>query len=399
MITRIVYLQIENFKSLDKVQLTNLSPFSVFAGPNGSGKSNLLEALRFLGLVARQGVSQAIDACGGVDSIRCRLNEDDFIHFKLRFETEIKENQTFHKRHYAYMLALSNLNGELQITEKLEAPLQFTEPDGTRLPSTQVIAFRNKGEDKVFFAPFDDEHEFTSFNGEYEAVSLNQNTSLLLIKPYTRFSASVMSNIFHFHLSPQIARQPGVDKSTTRHLLEDGSNLASIVKQQLADAQRQTEILDWMSLVVPSLENIQVIKNDLDKQLYLQFNEKQLAGPLPANLMSDGTMQLLALLMAIYSVPEHGWSLIEEPENGLHPKALQELTTLMREQGNTHHPIWLTTHDTYLVNQLQADELWLVDKVDGRTRFVRASDLDLTNIDMTMGELWLSNAFGAGLPW
>lgn len=385
MITRIVYLQIENFKSLEKVKLTNLSPFSVFAGPNGSGKSNLLEALRFLGLVARQGVSQAIDACGGIDAIRCQLNSQDFIRFTIAFDIEMGKKQ------YCYILGLNNLNEEIAVDELLQLNTFTTGRNSGQRVQAINLARREKGKSVVYF------HSLES--GQREEIPLNQNTSILLINPYKLLPAKLLQNIFHFHLNPQIARQPSVDKSATRHLLEDGSNLASIVKQQLTDEQRKTDILDWMSLVVPSLENIEVSKNDLDKQLYLQFKEKQLIHPLPANLMSDGTMQLLALLMAIYSVPEHGWSLIEEPENGLHPKALQELSTLMREQANTHHPIWLSTHDTYLVNQLKPDELWLVDKVEGRTRFVRASDLDLTGIDMTMGELWLSNAFGAGLPW
>ncbi|NID08616.1 AAA family ATPase [Fibrivirga algicola] len=46
-------LVIENFKSIEKIELENPNPFTVFVGPNGAGKSNIFEALEFMNLATK----------------------------------------------------------------------------------------------------------------------------------------------------------------------------------------------------------------------------------------------------------------------------------------------------------------------------------------------------------
>ena len=45
---KIKSLVIENFKSIERIELVEPNPFTVFVGPNGSGKSNIFEALEFV---------------------------------------------------------------------------------------------------------------------------------------------------------------------------------------------------------------------------------------------------------------------------------------------------------------------------------------------------------------
>jgi predicted ATPase len=47
---KIKRLVIENFKSIERIELIEPNPFTVFVGPNGSGKSNIFEALEFVNL-------------------------------------------------------------------------------------------------------------------------------------------------------------------------------------------------------------------------------------------------------------------------------------------------------------------------------------------------------------
>lgn len=63
-------LKITNYKSIDKLELDGIGPFTVFAGPNGSGKSNLFDALDFFGRVIRVDVEDALRAHGGAENIR-----------------------------------------------------------------------------------------------------------------------------------------------------------------------------------------------------------------------------------------------------------------------------------------------------------------------------------------
>ena len=47
---KIKRLIIENFKSIERIELNEPNPFTVFVGPNGSGKSNIFEALEFVNI-------------------------------------------------------------------------------------------------------------------------------------------------------------------------------------------------------------------------------------------------------------------------------------------------------------------------------------------------------------
>ena len=48
---KINYLEIKGFKSIQNVELKDVSPFMVLAGTNGTGKSNFVDALTFLSKV------------------------------------------------------------------------------------------------------------------------------------------------------------------------------------------------------------------------------------------------------------------------------------------------------------------------------------------------------------
>jgi predicted ATPase len=94
-----------------------------------------------------------------------------------------------------------------------------------------------------------------------------------------------------------------------------------------------------------------------------------------------------------------GITIIEEPERGIHPKAIGELVLLMRENASAEHPIFLTTHSESIVRQLNTAELYLVSKVDGKTE---VSPAELAGVDKTQIPLdtaWLTNLLDGGLPW
>ncbi|GAB4046690.1 AAA family ATPase [Spirosoma litoris] len=67
---KIKRLVIENFKSIERVELIEPNPFTVFVGPNGSGKSNIFEALEFSHYVGTFGNPQ--DLFGGNNKISHR---------------------------------------------------------------------------------------------------------------------------------------------------------------------------------------------------------------------------------------------------------------------------------------------------------------------------------------
>ncbi|GAB3809260.1 hypothetical protein GCM10028819_50290 [Spirosoma humi] len=77
---KIKRLVIENFKSIERIELIEPNPFTVFVGPNGSGKSNIFEALEFWNLYNKiGGLSESL--FGGKSAFLNRNNRADEVFF------------------------------------------------------------------------------------------------------------------------------------------------------------------------------------------------------------------------------------------------------------------------------------------------------------------------------
>ena len=83
-------LVIENFKSIERIELIEPNPFTVFVGPNGSGKSNIFEALEFIQLRLRASKDAVLSLFGGVDGISRKQTPDSRFDYTCEFDAPIK---------------------------------------------------------------------------------------------------------------------------------------------------------------------------------------------------------------------------------------------------------------------------------------------------------------------
>lgn len=122
---------------------------------------------------------------------------------------------------------------------------------------------------------------------------------------------------------------------------------------------------------------------------------EQLNGDLlPAAQASDGMMLVLAYLAILFSPKPPSLLLIEEPENGVHPRRLQEVLRILRElvseQDRTQ--VVLTTHSPYVVDLFRPEEVTLCLKgADGAVTTHRLSDSKSVREQMDifqLGEIW-----------
>ena len=192
----------------------------------------------------------------------------------------------------------------------------------------------------------------------------------------------LLNNLNVYRIEPTGAKQPDLSVDPIR-LERKGHNLASVLQHLESDPEVRENILDWMEMIVPGIEKIQTEQQRLDGSTALLFKEEGTKRRFPAHLVSDGTMYALCLLVAVLDAPSNGgMTLIEEPERGLHAKAIRELMDMMRQQASPENPIWLTTHSESVVRALKPSELILVDKIDGRTTMKRADAVNLSEEDM-----------------
>ena len=379
-------LKIENFKSIDSLEVEGLAPFSVFAGANGSGKSNFFDALDFVSLFVRGGLEIALRAHGGFANIQSKKREGaDSKTFGFEIECDLLEQEKETPTAFHYSLSIDNLDSEPEIEEYLFF-------DGR-----QLIVHR-RGDEEV------------SWNEErFPDPFLVPTIHSALWRSPNHPLTELLKNLNVYRIDPMGAKDPDKsDLDPTMQLGRKGNNLASVLHRLeglAGDEAIREEILDWMEMIVPGIENIQTEQQRLDGRTALRFKEEGFEKPFPAHLVSDGTMYALCLLVAVLDVPPVpgcGMTLIEEPERGLHPKAIYELIDLMRQQASPENPIWLTTHSESVVRVLNLSELVLVDKVDGRTRMKQADAGNISQEDLdplSLDEVWLSNLLAGGLPW
>ena len=368
-------LKIENFKSIDSLEVKGLAPFSVFAGANGSGKSNFFDALDFVSRFVNGGIEIALREHGGFENIRsAKRYAPNSKKFSFEVECDFLQEQEEEPASFYYLLSIHDLDRTPKIEEYL------------RINGEQRIT-RKRGEKSISLGE----------KGKLEGLpDIYSALSLFWEDPLTK----LLKNLHVYRIDPMGAKEPDKSDLDPTQLDHKGHNLASVLRR-LEDRTTCEDILDWMEMIVPGIENIQTEQQRLDSSTALLFKEKGTRRQFPAHLVSDGTIYALCLLVAVLDSSE-GFALIEEPERGLHPKAIRELIDLMRQQASPENPIWLTTHSESVVRALKLSELVLVDKIDGRTTMKQADAGNISQEDLAplgLDEAWLSNLLAGGLPW
>lgn len=364
-------LTIKGFKSITELTLRESPPFIAFAGANGAGKSNIADALAFFGAVVKTGATQAIRSFGGFQQIHCyKLRKENRTTASLHLELELNQNK------FIYDLKIKGMDKKPSITENL------------------TINGKNyidrKQPDKYHIILGGELTLLPSYSPDMTALMMLGETALY----------QFMTNISVYRIDPLGAKQADNAKTDGTFLDNHGTNIASVLAAMESDNDFKQQILQWMELIVPGLENVSTEEQKLDGSTALTFKEQGTKARFPAHLISDGTIYTLCMMTAILSrAKQPGVTIIEEPERGIHPKAIGELVQLMRENASTEHPIIITTHSESVVRNLEPEELLLISKQEGKTQLQHAADAGVDKKQIPLDTAWLMNMFDGGLPW
>ena len=155
--------------------------------------------------------------------------------------------------------------------------------------------------------------------------------------------------------------------------LPDGSNVPHVVNR-LAETRPDLHEL-WKKHVreaLPDVTDISTREREEDRHRYLVLEHSN-GQQTPSWLVSDGTLRLLALTLLAYLPDPTGMYLIEEPENGLHPLAVE---TVFQSLSSVYDAqILVTTHSPLVARLAEPDQLLCLarDEVGG-TDMVAGSD-------------------------
>lgn len=377
MISRI---EVSNYRCLKRIS-QNLNPFQILVGPNASGKTTFLDVITFMSDIVNKGVDEAIiarspnyldltwsGAGGDIEmAIECKIPES--------VRTQLGENTEMGYLRYELKIGLSGTNEHSIKGERLvllKSLYESTLSLKNNFPEAEKLDFGNiyskefhidnvdlvlekdsSGEGYFFPERSNNTADFwsTGFKfGPKKTVLSNLPADETKFPATTWFKEYLNNSIQKLILNSQKIREasrPGQG----RNFLPDGSNLPWVIED--LKTKYPGSFKDWLEHVktaLPDIEEINVREFPDTKFKYLKIKYNN-GIEVPSWTASDGTLRLLALTLIAYLPDFKGIFLIEEPENGVHPKVMetvfQSLSSVYDAQIllATHSPVILGIAD------------------------------------------------------
>jgi predicted ATPase len=205
--------------------------------------------------------------------------------------------------------------------------------------------------------------------------------------------------VYHFHDTSESAKvkQPGRIYETDI-LLPNADNLAAFLRS-IRETPAYKLIVRIIQRVAPFFLDF-VLEPEMDNrsQIRLRWRHRGSEETFDANDFSDGTLRFICLATLLLQPNLPTVILLDEPELGLHPYALQILAGMMRTASEKTQII-ASTQSVTLANQFSWEDLIVVDRVADASRFRRltAAEVEQWLDEYAIGELWEKNILG-GMP-
>ena len=357
MITR---LEIENFKAIRNLTV-DLQPLTVLVGPNDSGKTTILQALDVL---ARATTTASLDQMGAEGDWQGYFPERDRTR-AIRLAVEGTTTGPSDIGRYRYSIQLGYEENALRV---LEEELKFDNERGERGLGFAFV-LRADGDSK--------------WHGESTILNRDARSG--------GFAAAVRADLSSRYIAfnPQALARPC---PLNARFEPDGSGLAALLHGMLsAPDRRPIEALDeGLRRLSPHVQNVAVDTLRTPGQVEAQLALKPSRRGIYAREASMGLLLATGYLALMHGTTSQRF-LVEEPENGVHPRALRSIVDVLHEMARVGRQVILTTHSPILLNYLEPQGVRVVTRdADGVhvTPIAETAHFDERARDFDLGELW-----------
>lgn len=386
--TRLLGLKVQNFRSLRDVSFHELTPLTVLVGPNGSGKSTVFDVLAFLAECFESGLRAAWDRRGRAAELVSRGSAGPVV---IDLDLEQPDRSTI-----AYHMAIRPDNGSAAVSEEW---LDLRESPSA--PARRLLEYR-MGDGYV--------RDESSLDGATRQKQVRlTGPDIVAVNALGQLAdnprvAALRGFITEWRLS-YFSTGSGDRQMETgphRRISPSGDNVANVI-QYLAEEHpdRLAETFLALRRRVPHLERL-VAETLPDGRLLLRMKDVPFERPILARFASEGTLKLLAYLLLLHDPEPPPLMGIEEPENYLHPRLLQELGEDFRSAAEDSQ-LLVTTHSPFFLNAMRPEEVWVLWRDEsGFTRTTRVSRIggitEALRQGALLGHLWMEGRFGVGDP-
>jgi predicted ATPase len=358
-------ISIHGFKSIAHCDALKLTPINVIIGANGSGKSNFIEVFAFLHALRQGRLVEYVGKAGGAERV---------LHFGSKRTPGLSIHIEFSRQINQYTI-------ELEPTE-----------NDNLLPVREICWYWKK--DKY---PDPLGHHL-SRKGSEAGISVSQDGNSIEEFVQRHFKRW---RLYHFHdTSSSSPMKKTCDLDDNHFLRPDGSNLAAFLYLLKSKYESEYEqICKSIQLVAPFFDDFRLQPSKLNEsKIRLEWEHTGSDLYFDASSFSDGTLRFIALATLLRQPAELRPSviLLDEPELGLHPYAIQILASLIRGASSEGTQIIASTQSPLVLDQFDPEDVLVADRVNEGTEFKRLSSAELGDWleDYSLGQLWEKNEFG-----
>jgi predicted ATPase len=389
MSSKLERVRVKHFKLLLDVDI-ELKDINILVGANGAGKSTLIDAILLirdcwqssveLALITRgQALGLLWDGINFSNKISITLDTDTFSYETVfafssgRFDSNVGE-KLYSKQQDINLIERAVGNSSAKFSDEINSTIpQFTQYSQTKLNKPGLLAISDFPNYRIPSLEIDD-------------------------------FAKVFGAIWFWYVraaNVEKLKRFGSESHPSTTLMTTCDNLWSVLRN-LHDRHRIDRrfdtIIGFMKEAFPSFLDL-VIEQSSPMSVYAAILEKGKQNPVTAFNISDGYLQMLIHLTALFSAPQENYSLImfDEPETSLHPWAIAVFANAVKlATKEWNRQIIIATHSPVLMSQFETDQCLVAELGDkGQTEFKRVSDMpdmeDWLN-QYALGSLYMSEA-------
>lgn len=372
-------VSIKGYKSFSNHQKSNVQLFTlnVFIGANGAGKSSFFKFLEFVQKFPQKTMSSIITEMGP---------PSDLLYYGSKETDTLAGSLTFNNSEQAGF----SYSFECKVTKDFK---------GFYFNSERI-----------------DVHSLEQSKTLYESLQTQPDSVLLMHtdQAWAKILNELLASIKYVHIpdtSLSARLRDSVNLYEHKQVSSDGQNLAAFL-YSLKNTPEEEGYFKQISRLIrhafSQFKEFVLEPNFETAKIQLQWREEGSEHVFSAHQASDGSLRFMVLTALLMSPPQRlpRILILDEPELGLHPKALATLANMI-SLASQHCQILIATQSSEFLDHFEADDLVIVD----RTRFdLQANEMKEKAFtvmtrknsedwatwleDYTLSELWNKNVLG-----
>ena len=406
-------IKVQNFKSFQNLDIS-LDKFNVIIGANASGKSNFAQVFKFLNDITIHGLDGAISMQGGMEYLLNFTKPNSILSYEITFNVQtagkkflmlrmIKHKAAVIKAVYRFKIQPDSGSRVKIIEDRWQIGIDMSD-GGKNLPVLEITIKNEDGELKTYVNPLqevqlqDEIFQIKKFIEEFFS-GISQKPQLLslehpVIADYLLGGVGdFCSQIEVYDFDPKLAKL-AVQIRGTNDLKPDGANLAIAMKNVMEDENNRRMFSNIIADVLPFVSSVDT-KKLLDRSVILIQKERYFKDrSIPATLVSDGTINVTALICALY-FQNNPLTIVEEPERNIHPSLIAKIADMLND-ASSQKQIIVTTHSAEMIRHIDIADMLLIRRNEaGNSEIIKPGDRadikEFLENDMDIRELYVQN--------